>query len=245
MTDEATTSEVGKDDTEPTVATTAEATKYIVGEHSVYNSVDDLLRGAREKEAYIQKLLGDMKAVKEENESLKQDKSLKETLLNIRKGNTMTEEALTPAENTNPQFTDDAIKQIALKAMAEANAAQTAAKNLKECKDLVASKAGDADIAIKNKAEELGVTEQDLTDMAANKPQLFKKLFDITAPVNGASFITNGVRTEAQPTTAGTNKFEELIKTPNKCYDQNFMASLITEALKNPNILGDSEWKIK
>lgn len=245
MTDEATTSDVVTDDLTPTVATTAEEKQFIVGEHSVYNSIEDLYRGAKEKEQYIQKLLDDMKTVREENDNLKKEKTLKDTLINIRKGNTMTEEALTPTENTNPQFNDDAIKQIALKAMQEATAAQVSARNLQECKNLIAAKAGDADIAIKNKAEELGVTEQDLNEMAANKPQLFKKLFDLSQMVDGSSFISSGMRTEAKPAMLPTSKYEELVQAPNKCYDQRFMADLITEALKNPGVLNDSEWKIK
>ena len=64
MTEEATTSEVVTDGLEPNVATTTEGQQFIVGEHSVYNSVDALHKGAIEKQKYIEKLTNDFNIVK-------------------------------------------------------------------------------------------------------------------------------------------------------------------------------------
>lgn len=244
MTEEATTSDVVTDDLNNDVATTTEGKPIIVGEHSVYKSLEDLVKGKQEADAYIAKITLDLKTAMATIDDLKQKADIRQQLQEYRKGNTMTDETQAPVETTNSQLTDDAIREIALKAMQEANAAQVAAKNLSDCKGLVAAKAGDADLAIKNKAEELGVTEQDMLDMASNKPQLFKRLFDVQDSTRSLNFVNGGSRPEAAPLNGHDNVFDTLTKTPNKCYDKNFMANLITEALKNPSILGDSEWKV-
>jgi hypothetical protein len=238
MVDTATTVETVVEGTENTVETTTgiEQKPFIVGEHSVYTSVEDLYQGAIQKEQFIQKLKRENEELNARLQQLNTDETLRQELLNIRKDAQMTD--VNMGENTTAPITDDTIKEIALKAMQESAEAQRQANNLQECKSLLGTTDADVDVALKNKASELGVTTDDLVDMAAKKPQLFKRLFDIKETTRTSDFIPSSVRTV---NTTQVDNYGEFIKNAN---DKRYVATMVEKALKDPSFVSGWEWKV-
>lgn len=237
MVDTATTVEpVEGTDLSEATTTGNEQKPFIVGEHSVYNTVEDLYKGAVQKEQYIQKLVKEAAELRAQLEQNKYETDLRQELINYRKETLMTNNDTTQVENTTT-LTDDTIKEIALKAMQENMAKQQAEKNLQECKSLLGSSEDDINLAMKNKANELGVTVEDLTDMASTKPQLFKRLFDIKETTT-VDFIPSSVRqvNNTQP----VDGYSEFVK---NAKDTRYVASMVEKALKDPSIVSGWEWK--
>lgn len=210
---------------------------FIVGEHSVYNTVEDLYKGAVQKEQYIQKLVKEAAELRAQLEQNKYETDLRQELINYRKEALMTNNDTTQVENTTT-LTDDTIKEIALKAMQENMAKQQAEKNLQECKSMLGSTDDAIELAMKNKASELGITVEDLNDMASTKPQLFKRLFDIKEQPKTTEFIPSSIRqiNNTQP----VDGYAEFVK---NAKDPQYVASMVEKAMKDPSIVSGWEWK--
>lgn len=219
-------------------ATTAgiEQKPFIVGEHSVYNTVEDLYKGAVQKEQYIQKLLKEAAELRAQVEQNKYETDLRQELIKYRKDALMTNNDTTQVENTTT-LTDDTIKEIALKAMQENMAKQQAEKNLQECKSMLGSTEDDINLALKNKATELGVTVEDLNDMASTKPQLFKRLFDIKEAPK-VDFIPSSVRQVNN--TPSVDGYSEYVK---NATNPKYVSEMVDKAMKDPSIISGWEWK--
>ena len=209
---------------------------FIVGEHSVYNTVEDLYKGAVQKEQYIQKLLKEAAELRAQVEQNKYETDLRQELIKYRKDALMTNNDTTQVENTTT-LTDDTIKEIALKAMQENMAKQQAEKNLQECKSMLGSTDDDINLALKNKATELGVTVDDLNDMASTKPQLFKRLFDIKEAPK-VDFIPSSVRQVNN--TPSTDGYSDYVK---NATNPRYVAEMVEKAMKDPSIVSGWEWK--
>ena len=80
MADEATTSNAVTGNVDNPVATTT----YVVGEHSVYNSVEELYKGAIQKEGYIQTLKQELAEARATIEELSKNETIVEKLKQIR-----------------------------------------------------------------------------------------------------------------------------------------------------------------
>lgn len=239
MVDDATTDSTVVEGTADTVATTTGTgkTPFIVGEHSVYSDVESLYKGAIQKEMFIQQLQKEKAELSAQLEQLKTDTDLIEQLKEYRKEILMTDNT-SAVENTNTPITDEAIKEIALKAMQENMERQRQANNLQECKGLLGKTAEDIDLALKNKANELGINTGDLEEMAATKPQLFKKLFEIKEAVRSPEYIPSSVR--SIDNNNQTDAYAEFIK---NAKDAKYIATVTKKALENPEMVSGWEWK--
>lgn len=239
MVDDATTDSTVVEGTAETVATTTGTgkTPFIVGEHSVYSDVESLYKGAIQKEMFIQQLQKEKAELSAQLEQLKTDTTLIEQLKEYRKDLLMTDNT-SAVENTNTPITDEAIKEIALKAMQENMERQKQAANLQECKSLLGNTAEAIDLALKNKATELGVETHELEEMAATKPQLFKRLFEIKNTSRPMDYIPSSVRTTDNNNQ--TDAYAEFIK---NARDTKYIANLTKKALENPEMLSGWEWK--
>lgn len=227
MANEATTSEAVTDNN-GSVATTT----YVVGEHSVYKSVEDLFEGAKQKEQYIQKLLADLKEANLKVEELSQKSNVVEQLKQIRENKMDT-------ENTNtPMLPEDAIKQIALDAMQEANKATEAESNLANCKQAVASISADVDLALKNKAQELGCTVEYLEGIAKTSPKAFKSMFGIKEAVSydSVNFLQSSRHASTETASNEAEAFFKSKPTPAK------VAEFVKKATANPELLANIKW---
>lgn len=230
MADEATTSNaVTGTDNNPVATTT-----YVVGEHSVYNSVEELYKGAIQKEGYIQTLKQELAEARATIEELSKNETIVEKLKQIR------ENKMDNTENTNPSMLpEEAIKQIALNAMQDYNKATEAESNLANCKQAVASINADVDLAMKNKAQELGCTVEYLEGIAKTSPKAFKSMFGIkeTVSFDSVNFLQSSRHANNEPaSTEADTFFKSKDMSPAK------VAEFMKKAMANPSMLSNIKW---
>ena len=230
MADEATTSNAVTGNVDNPVATTT----YVVGEHSVYNSVEELYKGAIQKEGYIQTLKQELAEARATIEELSKNETIVEKLKQIR------ENKMDNTENTNPSMLpEDAIKQIALIDMQDYNKATEAESNLANCKQAVASINADVDLAMKNKAQELGCTVEYLEDIAKTSPKAFKSVFGIkeTVSFDSVNFLQSSRHANNEPaSTEADTFFKSKDMSPAK------VAEFMKKAMANPSMLSNIKW---
>lgn len=230
MADEATTSNaVTGTDNNPVATTT-----YVVGEHSVYNSVEELYKGAIQKEGYIHTLKQELAEARATIEELSKNETIVEKLKQIR------ENKMDNTENTNPSMLpEEAIKQIALNAMQDYNKATEAESNLANCKQAVASINADVDLAMKNKAQELGCTVEYLEGIAKTSPKAFKSMFGIkeTVSFDSVNFLQSSRHANNEPaSTEADTFFKSKDMSPAK------VAEFMKKAIANPSMLSNVKW---
>jgi hypothetical protein len=217
MTDEATTSEVKKDDKENLTG------MINVGEHSAYKSVEDLIKGKAEADKYISQLT---KALKEKDEAiaeLQRKGTIVDELKQIREKG---------MENTNtPDITEDTMKEIALKVLQDETKAKLESDNLTDCHNAVAGIASDVDLALKNKAQELGCTVEYLENIAKTSPKAFKSMFGIKNEVSFDS--VNFLQSSRHISNETSNEQIDTASLKNP----KAMASLFEKAVKDPSML--------
>ena len=230
MADEATTSNAVTGNVDNPVATTT----YVVGEHSVYNSVEELYKGAIQKEGYIQTLKQELAEARATIEELSKNETIVEKLKQIR------ENKMDNTENTNPSMLpEEAIKQIALNAMQDYNKATEAESNLANCKQTVASINADVDLAMKNKAQELGCTVEYLEGIAKTSPKAFKSMFGIkeTVSFDSVNFLQSSRHANNEPaSTEADTFFKSKDMSPAK------VAEFMKKAMANPSMLSNIKW---
>ena len=230
MADEATTSNAVTGNVDNPVATTT----YVVGEHSVYNSVEELYKGAIQKDGYIQTLKQELAEARATIEELSKNETIVEKLKQIR------ENKMDNTENTNPSMLpEEAIKQIALNAMQDYNKATEAESNLANCKQAVASINADVDLAMKNKAQELGCTVEYLEDIAKTSPKAFKSVFGIkeTVSFDSVNFLQSSRHANNEPaSTEADTFFKSKDMSPAK------VAEFMKKAMANPSMLSNIKW---
>ena len=230
MADEATTSQAVTGNDDNPVATTT----YVVGEHSAYNSVEELHKGAIQKENYIQTLKQELAEARATIEELSKNETIVEQLKQIR------EKKMDNTENTNPsQLPEEAIKQIALNAMQDYNKQTEAESNLANCKQAVASVNADVELAMKNKAKELGCSVEYLEGIAKTSPKAFKSMFGIkeTVSFDSVNFLQSSRHTGNE--TASTEA-DEFFKS--KHFTPSKVAEFMKKAQSNPSMLANVKW---
>lgn len=232
MADEATTSGAVTGNNNDSVATTT----IVVGEHSAYNSVEELVKGKKQADDYIAKLSQELKEAKAQIEQLSQKSNIVEQLKQIR------ENKMDNTENTNPsQLPEEAIKQIALKAMQESNEASQAESNLANCKQAIASVNSDVELALKNKAKELDCSVEYLESIAKSNPKAFKSMFGIKETM---SFETiNFLQSSRQATSsAASTVADSFFKSKEAMNSPTRIAEFMKKAVEDPSILANVKW---
>lgn len=213
------------------------STKFVVGEHSVYNSVEDLFEGAKQKEKYIAELIKANKELQEKYDSIEKNNSLVDELRNFRKQ--VQEGGYEQMDSTNPNVDYDTMKEIALKAMQEKAAEDAAAKNLQECLESIQDKSGDADLAIKSKASELGVSVDYLKDIAMTSPKAFKSMFGIKQE---SGIAPNFLQSTKQTTNETRDEATEFFKNKQLSNSPRAIAAFMEKAMRDPSILDNVKW---
>lgn len=229
MADEATTSKAVTDNNNSVATTTL-----VVGEHSVYKSVEDLIEGKRNADEYIAKLSAELKEANATIEDLKTRSSIVDQLKQIR-------ESKMDTENTNTQtLPEDAIKQIALNAMQEANKESEAIANLAACKEAVANISSDVELALKNKAKELGCSVEYIESIAKTSPKAFKSMFGIKDTVSFDS--VNFLQSSRHVSDTSVDDASAFFKDKAAIRDPNKLNELYKKAMANPSILQNVKW---
>ena len=230
MADEVTTSNAVEENDNGTATTSI-----VVGEHSVYKDYDSLKEGKARADEFINTLKEENKVLRKAIEELMNKANVTEELKKIR-------ETKMDTENTNTPLPEDAIKQIALKAMQETTEAQKAETNLTMCKQALTNISADVDTALKNKANELGVSVEYLEDIAKTSPKAFKSMFGIKDSVTFDS--VNFLQSSRQNSyTNESNEAEVFFKNKENLRNPKAVSEFINKALKNPSILSNySHW---
>lgn len=225
MTDEATTSDVEE------LNDKGETTNFInVGEHSGYKSVEDLIKGKAEADKFIERLKAEAREREELIAQLQKNNSIVEELKQIRSMNMNT-------ENTNTHdVNEDAMKQIALKVLQDENANKIATDNLNNCKSAVAALNSDVELAMKNKAQELGCTVEYLEGIAKTSPKAFKSMFGIKEAV---SFDSVNFLQSSRHVTQTDDAKEEINTAMKNAKDPRQMAELFNKLAKDPSLLNN------
>jgi DNA-binding MarR family transcriptional regulator len=225
MTDEATTSDVEE------LNDKGETTNFInVGEHSGYKSVEDLIKGKAEADKFIERLKAEAREREELIAQLQKNNSIVEELKQIRSMNMNT-------ENTNAHdVNEDAMKQIALKVLQDENANKIATDNLNNCKSAVAALNSDVELAMKNKAQELGCTVEYLEGIAKTSPKAFKSMFGIKETV---SFDSVNFLQSSRHVTQTDDAKEEINAAMKNAKDPRQMADLFNKLAKDPSLLNN------
>jgi DNA-binding MarR family transcriptional regulator len=225
MTDEATTSDVEE------LNDKGETTNFInVGEHSGYKSVEDLIKGKAEADKFIERLKAEAREREELIAQLQKNNSIVEELKQIRSMNMNT-------ENTNTHdVNEDAMKQIALKVLQDENANKIATDNLNSCKSAVAALNSDVELAMKNKAQELGCTVEYLEGIAKTSPKAFKSMFGIKEAV---SFDSVNFLQSSRHVTQTDDAKEEINAAMKNAKDPRQMADLFNKLAKDPSLLNN------
>jgi hypothetical protein len=223
MTDEATTSDVED------LKNTGEATTIInVGEHSAYKSVEELIKGKQEADKYITQLKAEAREREELIAQLQKNNSIVNELKQIRSMKMDT-------ENTNTHdVNEDAMKQIALKVLQDENANKIATDNLNNCKNAVAALNSDVELAMKNKAQELGCTVEYLEGIAKTSPKAFKTMFGIKEAVSFDSVNFLQSSRHVTQTEESREEINNMLKSGN---NPKVMSELFNKALKDPSLL--------
>lgn len=223
MTDEATTSDVEE------LNGNGGTTNFInVGEHSGYKSVEELVKGKAEADKFIERLKAEAKEREELIAQLQKNNTIVEELKRIRSINMNT-------ENTNTHdVNEDAMKQIALKVMQEENAIRVAEENLSTCRKAVSTLNSDVELAMKNKAQELGCTVEYLEGIAKTSPKAFKSMFGIKESV---SFDSVNFLQSSRHVTQTEEAKEEINNMLKAGSNPKVMAELFNKAVKDPSLL--------
>lgn len=144
-------------------------------------------------------------------------------------------------ENTNTQtLPEDAIKQIALNAMQEANKESEAIANLAACKEAVANVSSDVELALKNKAKELGCSVEYLESIAKTSPKAFKSMFGIKDTVSFDS--VNFLQSSRHVSDTSVDDASAFFKDKAAIRDPNKLNELYKKAMANPSILQNVKW---
>lgn len=223
MTDEATTSDVEE------LNGKGETTNFInVGEHSGYKSVEALIKGKAEADEFIKQLKAEAREREELIAQLQKNNTIVEELKQIRSMNMNT-------ENTNTHdVNEDAMKQIALKVLQDENANRVAEENLNSCRNAVSTLNSDVELAMKNKAQELGCTVEYLEGIAKTSPKAFKSMFGIKESV---SFDSVNFLQSSRHVTQNENGKEEMDNMLKNSRDPRVMAELFNKIAKDPSLL--------
>jgi hypothetical protein len=187
----------------------------LVGEGKKFKTPEELARGKAEADAHIAKLLGELNALRGEVTSRKRLEELVDQLATSKtttspsNGNTDPHEPDGDQGKQPPAVPD--VKRLLEETLAEREREATRKQNLDTVRKTLTEKLGPgyANI-IKQQAPSLGMTTDELTELAASKPKAFFRLVGITdeAPGTKADLFTppdSSVRTGFKPTSNERN----------------------------------------
>lgn len=161
----------------------------LVGEGKKYKDPESFVKSFEHKEEHIAKLERELAEIRED---LSKRVTAEDVLAQMKAQKTE------PAENTTPQVD---VEELVRKTLDSERQKSTATQNLSQVNELLVKTYGDkAGEAITAKASELGVGVDKLKDMAAESPELFKRvvgLSDKPAQTTPQGF-DGGIRTEGQ-----------------------------------------------
>lgn len=200
---------------------------YVVGPHSVYNSVNELFEGAKQKELYIAKLEAENAALQSEVSKASNREQFVHELQRMTTPTTVQQPADTTADS------ESKLKELVNKVLNDKAEEARQSQMRKNAESIFGS---DVEQKLEAKASELGMTKQQLVGLPE---QAFYTLVGIkkesvSAPANmmqGRQGMFSQIPSEAESFAAEVRSPEA--KNPHK------MAELIKRALEHPELLSN------
>lgn len=227
-------------DTNPEQINEGSNQTFVVSDKTVYHSVDDLYKGAIEKEKFIGELVSKVKTLEEQ---LK----LNENKANLEEGLTKMIDALEHNNGNNQEPTSPAdvntIEKIAAQVFQKQQEEHEKSANVSFVENRINSYFGESSKEkLEAKLKSLNMNQEEFINLAATKPQVALKLIDVdtSAPkVNMENLYTKAVTPQINTVSKPNSLYEEL-----KIHgtDPRWMANKFEEALKDPSILSDLVW---
>ena len=141
----------------------------------VFSSEEEVIKKMVNADAFIEQLKDENKLLRDELEGLRQQVSELKGQIEMTQTQTVepTQVTETPSAPVNPQDLAQLVNQVLEQKQQET----MLQKNIREAEEAFISKYGDkAPEVLRQKASELGMTIEQLQQIAANSPQAFKKL---------------------------------------------------------------------
>lgn len=209
--------------TEALTNTTSQPTTITVGANSAYNSVEALIEGKRQADAYIAQQAATIKQLQEEllkaNNREEFQKQLQAQLTN----QSVEDDTATTA------ITEDKLKQMLNTVLAQNKRQESLDKRLKDAEALFGA---EAEQKLEAKASELGMTKSALLDLPE---QAYVALMGSSKP----SDLTS-LQSRQQPIVGNDELEKEFAKKlldPTTAMSPRELGSLVEQAIKNPELL--------
>lgn len=221
----------------------------LVGEGKKFKTTKDLAKAKAQSDAFIEQLKNEnmvaRQAAERLQEELKQRKTLSEFMDQINSRDALQPPAKEP-NNEGEGLNQESIEQIVEQTIAKRSAAQQGQINLDAVQQKLIETYGERyEQTLRRRTQELGMTEQEMTQMAMKSPRVFLALVSPTPSETTPSplFPKSNVNTEALRASSGEKKnwsyYEKIRKTDTKKY---FSPSTHNEMMQQLATLGDEEF---
>lgn len=223
-----------------------------VGEGKKYKTLGDVAKALVNKDTFIEQLKNENKLTRTAQERLQDElktrKTLQEFLDQMNSNNKDSQppakEPISHGESDETTLTSESIKQLVEQTLAEKSAAQREQENLDLVKqNLIKAYGPRYEAKLRERTQELGMTEQDLTAMAMRTPKAFLTLV-VPASSNSGLFTppTSSVNSESFKPRSGNRTwsyYENIRKTNPREY---YSPRMHNEMMAQLTSLGDDEF---
>lgn len=225
-----------------------------VGEGKKYKTLQDAAKALVNKDNFIDQLKRENQLARTAAEKLQDELKTRKTLQEfLDQMNTTQRQAPPPANNQKDdgevddnEFTPDKIKRLVEETIAQKSQAQREQENLDVVKQKLIEAYGPRyETKLRERTQELGMTEQDLTGMAMRTPKAFLSLVVPQSTNTGSLFTppTNGINMESMRSGNRDSKtwsyYENIRKTDARTY---YSPKIHNEMMEQLTKLGDDEF---
>lgn len=177
-----------------------------------YSSVEEALKGTAHAQEYIAQLKSELDTLKTEKVTLASELEKRESVEEVVKRLTASKDEGQKETPATPSLNEQSVEQLVENLLNKRTANQVKTDNFNAVQNELVKKFGDASTAssqIKAKAQELGMSAQDLGELAKEKPNLVLELFKSSKQSNLSPNV-GGQRT------AGLTPQDEELQPPTK-----------------------------
>jgi len=156
-----------------------------VGEDKTFKSAADLAKGKAEADAFIERLKAENAGLRTDLKTrLRLEEVVEKMATGAPKPPSSEPEPKAPEQGNDKPITPDVIKQMVSEVLAQGQQASTAQQNTQFCEQKLQEAFGPTyKRTVQEQAKRLNLGEQFLTNLMAQQPNAFLKLFDVTPKV--------------------------------------------------------------
>lgn len=173
-----------KDESDETTKKSFSAYEELVGPGKKFKDQEALAKGKSEADDYIKHLQDEIKGMREDMARLETEQKHKETqqeIENLRKEIQQARSDTSEGETTAPELTEDHLRNIVNDTLEQRETTVRATSNVEQVNSALLAKYGDpaaARTVVAKRADELGMTVEALTAMAAKSPKAVLALLE-------------------------------------------------------------------